>query len=352
MQIAQLKTSSSGVTSGTTSGTGTVEATAATDKDTSASATTRSSSTNAAPPLRRGLSSFDHQLQGEISSAQQALDFLEQSTSQLQALKSELAAKLASQAQAGREGQVEARVRQFSNTWKERSNASGGTLDSQLDYTSPEPATQRFSIRGLNMANLQAGGKEVLAFSVGGSNQALRSVNIEPGLSQEEIVLRFDQALAPDKIRVGMKDDGTLVFSTPEGSWTAVRDTLAVRGNGLRFPTGQLSRVKTDEEPAAIAPDNWTTDDTSALRHTLQQVIAALALVQRAKETVTRALAQASNRVDSAQPGDVASGVGMDQLAQNFTETATEPGYKSLLSITSALAGISRERVLSLLSLR
>jgi hypothetical protein len=42
----------------------------------------------------------------------------------------------------------------------------------------------------------------------------------------------------------------------------------------------------------------------------------------------------------------------MDQLAQNFTSTANEPGYGSLLAITSALVGISRERVLSLLGLR
>ena len=44
--------------------------------------------------LQRGLSNWDHQLQGEISNAQQTLDYLERSSSQLQALKSELAAKL------------------------------------------------------------------------------------------------------------------------------------------------------------------------------------------------------------------------------------------------------------------
>ena len=47
-----------------------------------------------AQPLRRGLSNWDHRLQSEISSAQQALDFLEQSAGQLQALKNELVAKL------------------------------------------------------------------------------------------------------------------------------------------------------------------------------------------------------------------------------------------------------------------
>jgi hypothetical protein len=42
----------------------------------------------------------------------------------------------------------------------------------------------------------------------------------------------------------------------------------------------------------------------------------------------------------------------MGQVAQNFVSSAGQPGYQSLLSITSALAGISRERVVSLLGLR
>ena len=219
--------------------------------------------------LQRGLSNWDHQLQGEISNAQQTLDYLERSSSQLQALKSELAAKLA--ARQGREGQVEARVRQFSNTWRQRASASGGTLDAQLGYTSPQAAQQNFSIRGLTMASLQEGPQEVLAFSVGGANQALRSVNIEPGLSQDDIVARFDRALMPSGIRVKQGEDGELVFSTAEASWASVRDSLSVRGSGIRYPTGQMSRVRTDAEPAAIAPEEWHTDDVEALRATTTQ---------------------------------------------------------------------------------
>jgi hypothetical protein len=31
-------------------------------------------------------------------------------------------------------------VRQFSNTWRQRASASGGTLDAQLGYPSPQVA--------------------------------------------------------------------------------------------------------------------------------------------------------------------------------------------------------------------
>ncbi|KAB8062113.1 hypothetical protein GCN74_02705 [Janthinobacterium sp. FT14W] len=265
----------------------------------------------------------------------------------MQALKSELAAKLA--ARQGREGQVEARVRQFSNTWRQRASASGGTLDAQLSYSSPQAAQQQFSIRGLTMASLQEGPQEVLAFSVGGANQALRSVNIEPGLSESEIVSRFDRALMPSGISVKRGENGELVFSTPEANWNNVRDSLSVRGSGVRYPTGQMSRVRTDAEPAAIAPEEWNTGDVEALRATLQQVVQALAQLQAARSSVSLALAQATGRVARAQPVQV--NVSMDTLAENFTEKASQPGYESLLAISSALVGISRERVVALLGL-
>ncbi len=347
MQIAQTSSPSGVSTKGT--GTTRVADDASTAIDGSAGARAEGTAgKSSAASLKRGLSNWDHQLQGEISNAQQTLDYLERSSSQLQALKSELAAKLA--ARQGRDGQVEARVRQFSNTWRQRASASGGSLDAQLGYTSPQVAQQNFSIRGLTMASLQDGPQETLAFSVGGANQAIRSVNIEPGLSAEQIVARFDQALMPSGIRVKQGESGELVFSTPEGAWANVRDSLSVRGGGIRFPTGQMNRVRTDAEPAAIAPEEWDTSDVEALRATLQQVVQALAQLQAARSSVSLALAQATGRVAKAQP--VQANVSMDTLAESFTEKASKPGYESLLAISSALVGISRERVVALLGLR
>ena len=346
MQIAQLPTSSGVASKGAGTARGVDEA--STGLDGASARADGASARSAAAPLKRGLSNWDHQLQGEISNAQQTLDYLDRSSGQLQALKSELAAKLA--ARQGRDGQVEARVRQFSNTWRQRASASGGSLDAQLSYSSPQTAQQQFTIRGLTMASLQEGPQEVLAFSVGGANQALRSVNIEPGLSEEEIIARFDKALMASNIRVRRGEDDKLIFSTPEASWASVRDSLSVRGSGIRFPTGQMNRVRTDPEPPAIAPEEWNTSDIEALRATLQQVVQALANIQQTRESVSLALAQANSRVARAQPTQVT--VSMDALAQKFHETANKPGYESLLAISSALVGISRERVIALLGLR
>lgn len=302
-----------------------------------------------AAPLQRGLSNWDAPLQGDIASAQQALDFLEQSAAQLRNLKAELSAKLASSQQ--RDGTVEARVRQFSSTWKQRQQSSGGTLNSSLQFSST-PARQTFTVRGMTLANLRVGGRETLAISVGGSSQSLRSVTLQSGMSDADIVQAFNTALAPSDIGVTVDSNGVLQFSTPESSWATVRDNIAVQGNGIRFPAGQLNRVKADPSTPAIDPDSWQTSDTDSLRQTLQQVIQALAQVEQAQAQVSNALAAASTRVDGTQAAGAAdNATSMTQVAQNFVSSTSQPGYQSLLSLSSALVGISRERVVSLLAL-
>ncbi|NVM79753.1 prefoldin subunit 5 [Duganella sp. SG902] len=301
---------------------------------------------NSAAPLRRGLNNWDQPLQGDISGAQQALDFLEQSAAQLRNLKADLSARLANRQRA--DGMLEARVRQFSNSWRNRGSASGGTLDAQLKFSN-KGSTTSFTVRGMNLANLRNGGREVLAISIGGG-QNVRSVVLEPGLSDAQIAQRFDEALAPAGVRAQINDDGQLSFSTSEAQWGNVRDTIAVQGNGIRFPTGQLNRVKAEAEAPEVDPDSWNTADLDGIRSTLQQVVQALAKVEASIASVHQALAQVAARVRNAAPA--ATQNGMDQVAQNFVRTTRQPGYQSLLSITSALAGISRERVISLLRLR
>ncbi|HEX5343839.1 MAG TPA: hypothetical protein VFX55_15205 [Duganella sp.] len=311
-----------------------------------ATATPVTPTPNSAAPLRRGLNNWDQPLQGDISGAQQALDFLEQSAAQLRNLKADLSNRLANRQRS--DGTLEARVRQFSNSWRNRSSASGGTLDAQLKFSN-KGTTTAFTVRGMNLANLRNGGREVLAISIGGG-QNVRSVVLEPGLSDEQIAQRFDEALAPSGVRAELNDDGQLAFSTTEAQWANVRDTIAVQGSGVRFPTGQLNRVKAEAEAPQIDPDSWNTADVDGIRATLQQVVQALAKVEASILSVQQALAQVSARVQSAMPS--ATKGGMEQMAQNFVSTTRQPGYQSLLSITSALAGISRERVTSLLRLR
>jgi hypothetical protein len=297
-------------------------------------------------PLRRGLSNMDAPLQNDVSGAQQAIDFLEQSAAQLRALKTDIAAKLATRTM--RDGQVEQRVRQFSETWRNRTQASGGTLDAQLNYSN-QPATQRFTVRGMTLANLRNGARETLAISVGGGTAGLRSVHLAPGLSDAEIISRFDQAMAPAGVRVSLNKDGELVFTAPESAWPAIRDSLAVQGSGIRFPAGQLNRIKADAEAPVVVPEGWGTADMESMRATLQQVTQALAHVEAALAKVRQELAVATQRAQIDLPEIEVAGMG--QMAEVFANVANEPGYAALVSLTSALVGINRDRVVSLLRL-
>lgn len=307
----------------------------------------QSAGTSAAPaPLRRGLSNIDAPLQNDVSGAQQAIDFLEQSAAQLRALKSDIAAKLATRQM--RDGQIEQRVRQFTDTWRSRPQASGGTLDAQLNYSN-EPAVQRFSVRGMTLANLRNGARETLAIALGGGTNGLRSMHLAPGLSDAEIVARFDQALAPAGVRVSVNKDGELVFSAPESAWPALRESLAVQGGGIRFPAGQLNRLKAEAETPVVMPENWGASDIEAMRATLQQVTQALAHVEAALSKVRQELAMAAQRAKIDLPEIEVAGMG--QMAEVFANVANEPGYGALVSLTSALVGINRDRVVSLLRL-
>jgi hypothetical protein len=86
-----------------------------------------------------------------------------------------------------------------------------------------------------------------------------------------------------------------------------------------------------------------------SMRATLQQVTQALAHVEAALAKVRQELAVATQRAQIDLPEIEVAGMG--QMAEVFANVANEPGYAALVSLTSALVGINRDRVVSLLRL-
>jgi flavin-binding protein dodecin len=313
-----------------------------------------SGSASAPAPLRSNSASIGGALQDQVARAQQALDYLEQVASQLEAVKGELSSKLASARSASRQqtdsqasAQLSAKVRQLASTLASRRKHAGGGVDANLNFTS-KPAVQRFRIRGLDLASLRSSGPQSLAFSVGGNGGPQLSVNIDPDQTDEAIAAAINRAVAPMRVNAGLDGQGALVFTTSEASWPAVKDSIAISGRG---------RVATDEVPAELAPALWNTgggengsngSNGDALRASLREVVQALERVRRSRDAASSALSAASAEMTQATtpPPQVA------EAAQEFASTATNPDYESLLSLTSALVGISRERVLALLGLK
>jgi hypothetical protein len=295
----------------------------------------------AAAPLRGKGTSVDGALQTRVASAQQAVDYLSRVATQLEVLKGELTAKLTgarSAAQGASRQQLDAQIRQLAATLNARRQNAGGSVDANLDY-SDRPAVQRFRIRGLDLASLQQAAPQALAFSVGGVGGPQLAVTIQPNQSSDAIAATLDRALAPLGVRVGLDDGGELVFSTPESNWPAVRDSIAVSGRG---------KVSADEAPASPAPQQWDTGTLDHLRQSLRDVVQALERVRRSQDAASNALSAATVQVAATQtpPPQV------ELAAQDFASAAASTDYDSLLALSSALVGVSRERVLALLGLR
>jgi hypothetical protein len=300
-----------------------------------------------AAPLRGngGASKLGSGLQDQVARAQQALDYLDRVASQLETLKSDLTARLAG-ARTGSNGasrpQLEAQVRQLAHTLAARRKSGGGGIDNNLNY-SAKPATQRFRIRGLDIASIRQSAPQSISFSVGSAGGPQMAVNIEPGQSNQEIARALDRALAPMGLHAGLDENGELVFSTPESNWSSVKDSIAVSGRG---------RVTTEELPANLAPQLWNVNaemgNADALRQSLREVVQALERVHKSQSAASNALAAASVEVAQAEtpPPDVT------MAADDFGKAAASTDYESLLALTSALVGVSRDRVLALLGLR
>ena len=316
-------------------------------------------------PIRRASRIGNTDLNRQIAGAQQALAYLDHLGAQLQGLKTALVARLAEAqreqtaggADAGTKPRADAagealdqQIRRFSELWRNRSAATAGALDARLSFSAPGEARQSFRVRGLNMASLRTGGRETLTLAVGGQGRRVTAtVAIEPDMTDEALVSRLDRALAPLGIRAERDSGGELLFSVPEAAWPLVRDTLTIRGEGRRFPTGQFNQVRTLPEPSVIRPENWSAADEAALRRTLQQVNEALNAVRRARQDVSRVLAELGRQL--APRTAEADALWSSEFARHFERTAGRADYEVLSAIMPALLGINRHRVLALLSL-
>ncbi|MDB5849651.1 MAG: hypothetical protein JWP29_3403 [Rhodoferax sp.] len=311
-----------------------------------------------------GLADWQPGLQTQVASAQQALQFIDRLAIGLQKIKLDLGSAIAG-APVPPE-RLEQQRQQLSQLWNTRATQAGGQLDSRLVFSDDSPAMQGFAVRGLDAAALRSGGRETLAIALGTPTPARPAslVVLEPGLDANTVARLFDQALAPMGLRAEAGANGGVRFSAPEGQWTAVRDTLSIRGEGLRFATGTYHRVLTEAEPAAIATDTWSLDGGAASRQTLQQIVDAQGRVGRARDAAQSLLQHSAAALDASDSAHDAAWAG--RYAASFEAAATNaaPGsadgaagsqigplrFQTLAAVQAALPRVSRQRVLSLLA--
>ncbi len=302
----------------------------------------------AAPAPRQGLSVWAPELNGKVASAQQALAFLDELSSQLQGIKAQLSLKLAGGYV--REGALEKQQHSLAELWGGRAERSGHSLDPQLGYSVDAPARQHFRIRGLDQRSLQASGQETLVFSLNGASRHAMSLRVEADLSPAALAGRFNQALAPVNIQVAPNAQGMLdYFTVPEPQWPQVRDSLTIKGDGKRFPTGQFSRVRVEPEPPIIEPGTWELDGPGGRRQALPQIVRAVQQSGATRVEIRRTLAEAERALSRPETAGDASAV--QAFAQSFEEQTRTANYPILSALSPSLLGLPRYRIESLLAL-
>jgi hypothetical protein len=285
--------------------------------------------------LRPGLKSYDGQLNRQVSGAQQALQFLAEADARLRALRKEMNG-----------GDAAAAIEKFNRFWQQRSSASAGTLDGNLKFNSDAKANQEFSVRGLSFETLRNGDTETLSFAVGKWSRQASSITVDPTQSETAIVTALDRALTPMGVRATRDAKGELAFSVSEKDWPQVRDSLAIRGGGRRFPTGQFNHVRTVLADQAIQPLQWNAADP---RQALQDISQAQLLIRKSYGDVRGVLEEAAQTIDGGSAAD-ARGAYWQDFADGFADTLARADSEAVSTTVRTVAGITKRTVSSLLA--
>lgn len=285
-------------------------------------------------------------LQQQLGALQQGQDYLERLGASLQQLKSGLSQQLARPQ--GEGAALQPQLESLRQLWAQRAAEAGGQLDARLlPAPEGESARQRFRLRGLDMNSLASEGSETLRLSLPGQPRPLL-VPLD-GRGLQPALQSLQRALAPTGLRVETQG-GELQFSVEESAWPALREGLALRGDGKRFPSGQMVRAMLDPAPEALTPQGWTLDGPEAQRRSLVQVLDAQARVQRARQALGQRLDQARKLGDSTGAAeDRAQAV--HRFAAEFARSPRLPAmdYGRLSALAPAVQGLHRQQVQQLL---
>lgn len=289
-------------------------------------------------------------LQERLGQLQQGSAYAEQLGQALQGLKSSLSQTLVRQ-QGQPDAALQGRLDQVKRLWDARGELSGGQLDGQLQTVDAgEAARQRFRIRGLDMATLASNGAETLRLGVPGQPRSI-AVPLD-GQGLQRGLQSLQRALAPTDLRVETQG-GELAFSAPESQWPALRDGLSIKGDGKRFPSGQMVRVALEPQADVLKPATLQLEGTEAQRRSLAQVLSTQERLGQARQRLNQSLADASQlTTESAAAQGEARAV--HAFANDFAVNADAAplDYEQLSALVPALLGLHKRQVQQLLQPR
>lgn len=300
----------------------------------------------------RQSSTYSLQLNQQLSSIQSANSYLNEVQSRLSQLKLKLSAEVsAASSQSVSRQQAREALQKVNAILDQRSRNTGNVLDASFQLKLNEPVRIRFSLQGLeNIEQVRASGQETLVFSAGRQLSEPLAVVLDDGMSVEQTLRRFNLPLNQAGLRAEIDPDGSLKFSARESDWTALRDELAVQGEGKLFAKGHYARVESAEDGLLGLPSESTLESVREMRQILDSVVSALDRVTQLREQIREResdirLFLAEHLQDDER-----------QWAQTYVEALNEVmhrgpvNYVSQAQVVVSQANLTRYSVVSLLS--
>jgi exonuclease VII small subunit len=287
-------------------------------------------------------------LQPRVGQLQQGLAYTQQLGAALQQLRNGLGAVLA-QDQPTVPASLEQQLETVTRLWQSRPGASAGQIDGQLEAVAPDAQAQQvFRLRGLDSRALASSAPEILQLSLPGKGRTAVIELNGGGLAVHVAALR--RGLAALGIQLQGVDRGEVTLSVAESDWPALRDGLVLRGDGKRYPNGELVRAPLEAQPDAMAPLQWQIRDMAAQRRSLALVLDAQTKLALAQGRLSGALTQAAEQL---APPDPQRGAAVRSFVDSFAERAqSDPDdldYATLAELAPALRGLHRGAVSQLL---
>jgi len=293
-------------------------------------------------------SSFNLQLNQQLSQMQATDQYLGELAGRLDHLKLNLGRELAASRPADRETLRQA-TREVNALLQQRGTRTAQSLDADLRLRLGEPVRSRFRLEGLDsLEAIRAAGRETLVFSFTRQPGEALAVALDEGLAPEQVLRRFNQGLGAAGLRAELDSDGALRFSAPEAQWRTLQDQLQVQGEGGLFPRERRGLASREEGLQALSEPHG--QSPRELRSLLDSVLGVLEridtlrdqLAQR-QEDIREFLAQADARDER-------------QWAQAFARSLYDlmgqgpDAYGAFAQAVIAQAQLSRFTVVSLLA--
>ena len=301
--------------------------------------------------MPRQSSTYGLQLNQPLSAMQSASSYLSQVQARLSQLKLKLGRQLSAPSTSVEMDGAREALQKVNAILQQRSRLEDNVIDPSYQLKLTEPVRVRFSLQGLeSIDQIQQAGQETLVFTAGRKLPEPLAVVLDEGLNDEQVLRRFNVSLGQAGLRAELDNQGQLKFSARESDWSALRDQLAVRGEGKLFAKDSFARVESAEDGLLGLPSDSQLDSASEMRAILDNVVSALDRIAVLREQIREREADIRKFLREQLDGEE------EQWAQNYLGSLLKvlrSGGNSYIAQSQIIVGqanLNRYNVVSLLA--